>query len=117
MTGNQQGRVLVTHWPYYLTIAREARDETTRVMAENRNSLPATSIVAIIMSALAVEAFINELGEAADIVQIGREGISSTAIELLQDLANALKEVEDDKGSIALKYQMAYKILSGHTFA
>ncbi len=36
--------------------------------------------------------------------QIGREGISSAALELLQDLANAIQEIEDDKGSIGLKY-------------
>jgi hypothetical protein len=48
--------------------------------------------------------------------QIGREGISSVALELLQDLANVIQEIENDKGSIGLKYQMAYKIPSGHTF-
>ncbi len=34
----------------------------------------------------------------------------------LQDLANALKEVEDSQGPVGLKYQIAYKILSGSTF-
>ena len=97
-------------------IAREARDETQKIITERPDSLPASSITAIIMSALAVEAFINELAEMADMVQLSREGIASTAADLLQDLANALSEVENDKGSTALKYQMAYKILSGHTF-
>ena len=60
------GRVLVTQWAYYLHIAREERDETRRVMAADPQALPASSITSIVMSALAVEAFINELAEAAD---------------------------------------------------
>jgi hypothetical protein len=116
VTTNPQGRVLVTHWAYYLSIAREARDETQRVVTGNPDALPTSSITAIILSALAVEAFINELAEAADMAEIGREGISSSSLDVLRDLAGALKEVEEDKGSIGLKYQMAYKILSGHTF-
>ena len=117
MATNHGGRVLASHWPYFLSIARGARDKTERVMTKNPQALPASSITAIIMSALTVEAFINELGEAANMTQIGREGISSAALELLQDLANAIQEIEDDKGSIGLKYQMAYKVLSGHTFS
>jgi hypothetical protein len=110
------GRVLATQWPYYLHIAREERDETRTVMAADPQALPASSITSIVMSALAVEAFINELAEAADMAQLGREGITSAALDHLQDLANALKEVEDDRGSVTLKYQVAYRILSGRTF-
>lgn len=110
------GRVLVTQWAYYLHVAREERDETRRVMAADSQALPASSITSIVMSALAVEAFINELAEAADMAQIGREGITSAALVQLQDLANALKEIEDSQGSVVLKYQMAYLILSGGTF-
>jgi hypothetical protein len=116
VTTDRPGRVLVTHWPYYLSIARDARDETQRVMAENPAALPTSPIIAIIMSALAVEAFVNELAEKADMAQLGREGIPSAALDLLQDLANALSEVENDRGSPALKYQIARKVLTGHTF-
>jgi hypothetical protein len=110
------GRVLVRQWAYYLHIAREERDETRRVMAANPQALPASSITSIVMSALAVEAFINELGEAADMAQIGRGRITSSALVQLQDLASTLKEVEEDQGSVTLKYQMAYLVLSGGTF-
>lgn len=110
------GRVLVTQWAYYLHIAREERDETRRVMAADPQALPAASITSIVMSALAAEAFINELAEAADMEQIGREGITSAILDQLQDLANAVKEVEDSHGSVTLKYQIAYLILSGSTF-
>ena len=110
------GRVLVTHWAYYLHIAREERGETRRVMAADPQALPVSSITSIVMSALAVEAFINELAEAADMAQIGREGITSPALVQLQDLANSLKEVEDSQGSVTLKYQIAYLVLSGGTF-
>jgi hypothetical protein len=68
------------------------------------------------MSALAVEAFINELAEAADMARLGSEGIASAALDQLQDLANALKKAENDRESISHKYQMAYRILSGHSF-
>lgn len=85
-------------------------------MAAEPQALPASSITSIVMSALAVEAFINELAEAADMAQIGLEGITSPALENLQDLANTLKEVEDSLGSVTLKYQMAYRVLSGATF-
>ena len=118
VTTDQAGRVLASHWPYYLDIARRARDETDNVIAENPKALPASSITAIIMSALTVEAFINELGEAADMEQTHRDrhGTSSAALDALQDLSNTLKEIEGDKGSIGLKYQIAYKVLSGRTF-
>jgi len=110
------GRVLVTQWSYYLHIAREDRDKTRSVMAADPEALPASAVTSIVMSALAVEAFINELAEAADMAQIGREGITSAALDKLQDLANALKEVEASQGSVTLKYQIASLILSGGTF-
>jgi len=68
------------------------------------------------MSALAVEAFINKLAEAADMAQFGRDGATSAALVKLRDLANALKEVEDNQGSVVLKYQVAYLVLTGGTF-
>jgi hypothetical protein len=85
-------------------------------MAADPQVLPASSITSIVMSALAVEAFINELAEAADMAQIGREGITSCALIQLQDLANILKEAEDSQGSVTLKYQVAYLVISGGTF-
>ncbi len=110
------GRVLVTQWAYYLHIAREERDETRRVMSANPQALSANSVTSIVMSALAVEAFINELAEAADMAQIGREWITSAALAQLKDLANALKDIEVGQGSVGLKYQIAYRMLSGSTF-
>jgi hypothetical protein len=85
-------------------------------MAANPEALPASSITSIVMSALAVEAFINELAEAADMVIIGREGVASAALDQLRDFANVLEEVEDDRGSVTLKYQVGYQVLSGKTF-
>jgi len=110
------GHVLVTQWAYYLHIAREQRNETRTVMFADPRALPDSAIISIVMSALAVEAFINELAEAADMAQIGRQDITSPALGKLQDLANAIKEVEDSQGSVALKYQMAYLVLTGATF-
>ncbi len=110
------GPVLITQWPYYLHIAREERGETRRVLAADSQALPASSITSIVMSALAVEAFINKLAEAADMAQFGRDGATSAALVKLRDLANALKEVEDNQGSVVLKYQVAYLVLTGGTF-
>jgi hypothetical protein len=110
------GRVLVTQWAYYLHIVRELRNETRMAMVAGPQALPASAITSIVMSALAVEAFINELAEAADMAQIGRQEIASPALVKLHDLANVLKEVEDTQGSVTMKYQMAYLVLSGGTF-
>jgi hypothetical protein len=85
-------------------------------MAADPKALPASSITSIVMSALGVEAFINELGEAADMTQIRLGGITSPTLVKLQDLANTIKEVEDSQGTVTLKYQMAYLVLSGSTF-
>jgi hypothetical protein len=80
---------------------------------------PADALVAILFSALAAEAFINDLAVAADMAAaFGREhGIESPVLDLLADLASALVEIETDRGSVPLKYQMASKILVGHTFS
>jgi hypothetical protein len=59
-------RVLAINWPVYLTIARDARDKASEIMSRNPNSAPTDALVAIVMSALAAEAFINELAWWAD---------------------------------------------------
>src|SRR5260370_16058356 len=115
MTPNRRGYTFTSFWPYYLTIALHARDETKKILAENPALSPEPSITAIIMSAFAVEAFVNELAEMAGRVrpELENYGIpSSSALDKLQDLANTLMEVEEGKGSITLKYQIAFKILS-----
>jgi hypothetical protein len=68
------------------------------------------------MSALAAEAFINELAEWTDMTTAYLESGVSVAYDLLRDVANSLAEIEADRGSTALKYQITAKILSGSTF-
>jgi hypothetical protein len=97
-------------------IAREARDRATEIMSANPNMIPSESLIAIVMSALTVEAFINELGEAADMEGIHREDMTSPTLDMLRGLANAIAEIEADRGSTASKYQVASQVLSGHTF-
>jgi hypothetical protein len=113
---SRPGRVLFTHWPLYLTIAREARDKAIVIMSDNPYAVPAEAIVAILMSALATEAFINELAEWTDMTTETRSSGASAIYDLLRDVANSLAEVETDKGSTALKYQVTAKMLSGSTF-
>jgi hypothetical protein len=110
------GRVLFTNWPVYLAIARQARDEATEIMSGNPNEVPTEALVAIVMSALATEAFINELTEWADMTTANVGSGAYAAYDLLRDLANTLTEVEANKGSTALKYQIAAKVLSESSF-
>jgi hypothetical protein len=116
MTEGARERVLFTHWPLYLTIAREARDKATEIMSGNPNAVPTEAIVAMVMSALATEAFINELAEWADMTTAHLESGASVSHDLLRDVANTLAELEANRGSTALKYQVTAKILSGSTF-
>src|SRR5712692_388025 len=116
MTNDNHGRVLTTHWFHYLMAARQARDRTAAALAEEPSAAPPDALVAILMSALAVEAFINQLAEAADFAANPPRSPHSPVLALLRDLAAVLGEIESDKGPIAAKYQMAARILSGHTF-
>jgi hypothetical protein len=110
------GRGLVTHWFHYLMIAREARDRATEIMSANPDMIPSESLIAIVMSALTVEAFINELGEAADMEGIRRENMTSPTLDMLRGLAKEIAAVEASRGSTASKYQAASQVLSGYAF-
>ena len=109
-------RVLSINWPVYLTIAREARDKASEIMSRDPNSAPTDALVAIVMSALAAEAFINELAWWADMhtadIKIG----ASPALDLLRKVADELAVVEAQRGSTELKYQTTAEILSGSEF-
>jgi hypothetical protein len=108
--------VLFINWPVYLTIAREARDKAIEIMSGDPNSAPTDALVAIVMSALAAEAFINELAWWADMHTADIEIGVSSALDLLREVADALAAVEANKGPTELKYQTTAEILSGSAF-
>jgi hypothetical protein len=53
------------HWLELFSIATQARDKANEIQTANPDSWPPEALSAIMFSALAVEAFINELAEAA----------------------------------------------------
>jgi hypothetical protein len=114
-TGPRRG-AFFSHWFRFLCLAAEARDEA-RKMGTGPGASPAKEALnAILFSALAVEAFINELAEAAarnpdPLPESARQGAQALA-----DLAALLSEIEDARGPIGLKYQLTSKILRGETF-
>jgi len=114
---NQQRRhgAFFVHYYHYVVTAYDARNRTAAAIAANPAAMPADALIAIVFAALGVEAFINELAEMAqrDADMYG-PGLGGTAT--LRDLATTLVEIEDARGPVELKYQMASKILSGRTF-
>jgi hypothetical protein len=73
------------------------------------------ALTVILFSALAAEALINELGEAAARVANLPPNVVQDQ-DVLADLANILDMTEKAQGQIDLKYQLASKILTGKTF-
>jgi hypothetical protein len=96
------------HSRHLWAIACEARDRAAQAVSENSEVLPADATVALIMAAVAVEAFINELGESLAMRRDdGRESMSAPLLAC----ANALEEIEDSRGSLQLKYIVAFNAL------
>jgi hypothetical protein len=122
--------------------AREARDRTRQAIQAQPTASPGDAAVAVIMSAVAAEGFINELAEAARVLdrepgspggapgrpgQPGQASVGgdasvpavtedSQARAKLANLARLLGEVEESRGTVQLKYQIASLALSGRTF-
>lgn len=104
------------HWFELFCLATEARDKANEIQAASPDAWPPEALSAILFSALAAEAFINELAEAAARDANGPWMTDLPGVDLLRDLAETLDMIEDAQGSIGLKYHMASKILSGRTF-
>jgi hypothetical protein len=106
------------NWRLFLIIAAEARDRARAATAQDSNAVPTSdALTTIVFSAVATEAFINELTEAARRDSARPIGtLLATELALLNDLATILEQIEKSRGPIELKYHMASKILSGRTF-
>lgn len=87
---------------------REARDRTITFLDQNPNGLPADAFVTIVLAAITSEAFINELVESAKL-----HSIHNKLTPQLQAFVDTQQEIESERGSLKLKYQMAAVTLSG----
>ena len=101
------------HHVHLLLIAQQAAQRAASDAARP-NALTDDALVAIIMSATAAEAFINEL---ADYLKVDRN-VQGDPVRTPKFLACAdlVKEVEDAHGAVTLKYLVASLALSGRTF-
>lgn len=70
------------------------------------------AIISILMSAAALEAYINELGELALMISTAEELTESN----IKQLANVLSELENTNESTRLKIQFAKYILTGQLY-
>ena len=103
------------HWFELLCAAAEARNKAEEIQTANTNAMPHEALSAILFSALATEAFINELPEAAARDTHGSWMTGLPGVQQLRDLATTLDAIEEGQGSVELKYHMASKILAGRT--
>jgi len=106
--------VLYAHSGHLYLTACEARDRAVASAQKDANAWPSDAIVAIILSATSTEAFINELVEFVVLSKSKGDGVSLSR-ELLA-FAGVLEEIEDARGSLALKYLMASQTLGGTPF-
>jgi hypothetical protein len=104
------------HWFELFCIAVQARDKANEIQTASPDAWPPEALSAILFSALAVEAFINELAEAAARDSHEQWTTGLPGVDVLRDLAETLDMIEDAQGNIGLKYHLASKILRGRTF-
>jgi hypothetical protein len=102
------------HWFEFLFLAAQSRDRAQQAAASSQGQPTSEALTAILFSALATEALINELPEAA--ARSVDPHLDVPGLDTLADLAATLDMTEKAQGQIDLKYQLASKILSGKTF-
>lgn len=102
------------HWFEFLGLAAQARDRAQQAAAGGEGQPTSEALTAILFAALATEALINELPEAAS--RAANLHPDVPGLDILADLAATLDMTEKAQGQIDLKYQLASKILAGKTF-
>ena len=107
---------VAVHSGAFFNMACAARDRAAAAVKANPEDLPQDTLVAIVMSAVAVEGFINELAELIAAHALNREvGIVKLSDSMIA-FASAMGEIERARGSLHLKYLIASQILSGSMF-
>jgi hypothetical protein len=105
------------HWPGFMHFAAEARDAAIQVETADAKAWPMRdALSAILFSALAAGAFINEFPEAASRDAYGIRDLQLPAASVLDDLALTLNAMEQAREGIQPKYDAARKILTGRAF-
>jgi hypothetical protein len=105
------------NWPVFVHLAAEARDAAIQVEEADPRAWPMRDALGtILFSALAAEAFINELPEAASRDAYTLRYLQFPAVPVLDDLAATLRAMVAARKKIQLKYQAAMKILTGSAF-
>jgi len=107
--------------PNLLALAEEAAARAEAFLTSGRPGVHTRdAIPAILLSAAAAEAFINELAEwlamERDFFKAAAEKCQLRMHDGLRSLADVLQEVEKSRGSLELKYLMASHVLSGKCF-
>ncbi len=92
---------------YHIALARNAYRKYLKETSDHPAKYQA--LVAIVFAAASLEAFINELTEAA----LRRY---SESPESIQSFATLLNEVEESRGSTRLKFQLGWAILTGKPY-
>lgn len=100
---------MIINWMTLLRRAELARD---RIEVSDGNELEygrLDAIDSIVMSVIAIEAFINEVTELA---------LESRDLDpdIVKSLGRVLKESEASNASLKLKYMLTYQVLSGQTY-
>ena len=91
-------------------LAKQAYERTTGTKSD-REPGKSDAIVAIVFAASSLEAFINELADwATEMPEIMKNP------EIVQSFASVMREVEDSRGSIRLKFMLTKLIFSGNTY-
>lgn len=107
---------MYAHSGFLLGTAREASDRAVDAVRQKPEIWPSDTIVSILLAAAATEAFINELTELVAMQRDSAHRQSNPISPPLRAFADVLQEVEESRGSLALKYLMASQTLSGTTF-
>lgn len=116
MSVSYGGTRLITNWYVFLTHASDAKEQALMSTKAYPDASPAhDALAAILFSAVAAEAFINELADAARLDGLLPDQIYVSA-SVLRDLGNVIGQVERERGSALLKYDLAKRILNGSTF-
>jgi hypothetical protein len=104
------GQFVITFFnsPYLWKMACEMRDQAKWVES-NPRGMSSRALISVILSAAATEAFINEL-----VAEVEKAGHSLSAD--LAVFSRLMREVEDNRGGIGLKYLVASQSLSRTMF-
>ncbi len=105
--------VVSAHSGHIWLIACDARDRAIERVKNDPDHPPSDAIVAIILSAAATEAFINEL---AEVIAMTRVRLDETLSTEVRAFADAIREIEESHGSLQDKYLTAAQTLRGSPF-